>query len=78
MKEKKPNGYKKRWEKQSFKRNILKRLIDYPEFQQEFEHLEKDTIVGVHPKSAIITLKPKGREVLNIEKITTDWLQKIV
>lgn len=50
--------------------------------------MEGDTIVGVHHKSAvitlverlskvIITLKPEGRKALDIEKVTTDWLQKL-
>lgn len=84
----KPNGHKERRGKQAFKRNISERLTDYPEFQQEFGHLEGDTIVGVHHKSAvitlverlskvIITLKPEGRKALDIEKVTTDWLQKL-
>jgi IS30 family transposase len=84
----KPNGHKERRGKQAFKRNISERSTDYPEFQQEFGHLEGDTIVGVHHKSAIITLverlskviitlKPEGRKALDIEKATTDWLQKI-
>ena len=46
----KPNGHKERRGKQAFKRNISERLTDYPEFQQEFGHLEGDTIVGVHHK----------------------------
>lgn len=84
----KPNGHKERRGKQAFKQNISERLTDYPEFQQGFGHLEGDTIVGVHHKSAvitlverlskvIITLKPEGRKALDIEKVTTDWLQKL-
>ncbi|WP_339099578.1 integrase [Enterococcus sp. DIV0840] len=85
----KPNGHKERRGKQAFKRNISERSTDYPDFQQEFGHLEGDTIVGVYHKSAIITLverlskviitlKPNGRKALDIEKATTDWLQKIL
>jgi len=84
----KPNGHMDRRGKQAFKRNISERLTDYPEFQQEFGHLEGDTIVGIQHKSAVITLverlskviialKPEGRKALDIEKTTTNWLQKI-
>lgn len=82
----KPNGHKERRGKQAFKRNISERVCDYPTFQQEFGHLEGDTIVGVHHKSAvitlverlskvIITLKPEGRKAADIEKATTKWLK---
>lgn len=73
----KPNGHKGHRGKQAFKRNISERIDDYPEFQQEFGYLEGDTIVGVHHKSAvitlverlskiIITLKPEGRTAADI------------
>lgn len=84
----KPNGHRERRGKQAFKRNISERVTDYPEFKNEFGHLEGDTIVGIHHKSAvitlverfskvIITLKPDGRKALDIEKVTTAWLQSI-
>ena len=84
----KPNGHKEHRGKQAFRHNISERSTDYPESQLEFGHLEGDTIVGVHHKSAvitlverlskvIITLKPAGRKSQDIEKATTDWLQKI-
>lgn len=82
----KPNGHKERRGTRAFKRNISERINDYPELQQEFGHLEGDTIVGVHHKSAIITLverfskviitlKPEGWKTADIEKTTTEWLQ---
>lgn len=82
----KPNGYKERRGKRAFKRNISERINDYQAFQQEFGHLEGDTIVSAHHKSAvitlverlskvIITLKPEGRKATDIEKMTTEWLQ---
>lgn len=84
----KPNGHKERRGKQAFKRHISERVTDYPKFNHEFGHLEGDTIVGVHHKSAvitlverlskvIITLKPNGRKAADIEKTTTDWLRTI-
>ena len=74
----KPNGHKERRGRQTFKRNISERETDYPAFNEEFGHLEGDTIVGVHHKSAIITLverlskaiitlKPEGRTAKDIE-----------
>ncbi|MFC3635610.1 IS30 family transposase [Enterococcus rivorum] len=84
----KPKGHKERRGKQTFKRTLLERASDYPNFQQEFGHLEGDTIVDVHHKSAIITLverlskviitlKPEGRRATAIEKAMTEWLQKM-
>ncbi|EUJ34532.1 integrase, partial [Brochothrix campestris FSL F6-1037] len=52
----KPNGHNERRGRQAFKRNISERLTDYTQFNEEFGHLEGDTIVGVHHKSAVITL----------------------
>ena len=84
----KPNGHKETRGKQAFKRNISERLKDYPRFENEFGHLEGDTIVGVHHKSAvitlvervskaIITLKPNGRKAQNIEEAVNHWFQSI-
>ena len=74
----KPNGHQEKRGKQAFKRNISEKQKDYPDFKDEFGHLEGDTIVGVHHKSAVITLvecvskaivtlKPKGRKSKDIE-----------
>ncbi|BDP51538.1 hypothetical protein EfmJHP10_29740 (plasmid) [Enterococcus faecium] len=60
----KPNGYKEK------RGNVV--------FEEEFGHLEGDTIVGIHHKSAVITLverlskaiialKPEGRKAVDIE-----------
>lgn len=84
----KPNGYSEKRGKQAFKRHISERNLDYPNFNQEFGHLEGDTIVGIHHKSAIITLverlskviitlKPEGRKASDIEKSLNDWLEAI-
>src|SRR5699024_8678884 len=54
----------------------------------EFGHLEGDTIVGVHHKSAvvtlverlskvIITLKPVGRTAKDIETVINEWFHQI-
>src|SRR5690625_4425417 len=52
----KPNGHQEKRGKQSFKRSIRDRDYDHPNYQKEFGHLEGDTIVGRHHKSAVITL----------------------
>lgn len=74
----KPNGHKEHRGKQSFKRNIVGREKDYPQFKQEFDHIEGGTIVGIHHKSAVtklierlsnafITLKLNGRRAQDVE-----------
>ncbi|ELB72146.1 integrase [Enterococcus faecium EnGen0050] len=84
----KPNGYKEKRGKQAFKRNISERKKDYVVFEEEFEHLEGDTIVGIHHKSAVITLverlskaiialKPEGRKAVDIENSINEWLQSV-
>lgn len=84
----KPNGHQERRGRQAYKRNISERIIDYPTFKEEFGHIEGDTIVGVHHKSAvitlveilskaIITLKPKGRKACDIENAMNQWFQAI-
>lgn len=84
----KPNGHQKRRGKQAFKRNIAERETDYPAFKEEFGHIEGDTIVGVHHKSAvitlverlskvIITLKPDGRKASDIEHTMNKWFEAI-
>ncbi len=84
----KRNGYQERPGRQAFKRNISERLTDYPAFPEEFGHLEGDTIVGIHHKSAvitlveritkvIITLKPAGRKAKDIEATIGHWLDSI-
>ncbi|MBJ0686269.1 IS30 family transposase, partial [Enterococcus faecium] len=84
----KPNGYKEKRGKQAFKRNISERKKDYVVFEEEFGHLEGDTIVGIHHKSAVITLverlskaiialKPEGRKAVDIENSINEWLQSV-
>lgn len=80
----KSNGYKEKWGKQSFRRKLNDRKKEYPDFVNEFGHLEGDTIVGLNHKSAvitlverlskvIITLKPDGRKAKDIEKSLHQW-----
>lgn len=84
----KPNGHQEKRGKQAFKRNISERKDDFPQFEEEFGHLEGDTIVGVHHKSAvitlverlskvIITLKPNGRKAKDIETAMDDWFSSL-
>ena len=84
----KPNGHQERRGKQAFQRNIAERKVDYPTFKEEFGHIEGDTIVGAHHKSAvitlverlskvIITLKPEGRKANDIEKTMNQWFESI-
>lgn len=68
----KPNSHKERRGKQAFKRNIAEREKDYPQFKQEFGHIEGDTIVGVHHKSAIITLvEHLSKDVVQSPRLST-------
>lgn len=84
----KPNGHQERRRKQSFKRNIAESKTDYPTFKDKFGHIEGDTIVGSHHKSAvitlverlskvIITLKPNGRKADDIETAMNQWFSSI-
>ena len=52
----KPNGHQEKRGKQQYQRSIHDRPDNYPDFNSEFGHLEGDTIVGIHHKSAVITL----------------------
>ncbi|KAA9160457.1 IS30 family transposase, partial [Enterococcus faecalis] len=74
----KPNGHQEKRGKHAFRRSIHERSNDYTSFEEEFGHLEGDTIVGKKHKSAvitlverlskvIITLQPEGRRAIDIE-----------
>src|SRR5690625_2994236 len=82
----KPNGHQEKRGKQAFRRTIRERDQEHPNYENEFGHLEGDTIIGNHHKGAVITLverlskciitiKPEGRKAKNIEKSLNDWLQ---
>ncbi len=84
----KPNGHQeKNRGKQQYQRSIHDRPDNYPDFNSEFGHLEGDTIVGIHHKSAVITLverlskviitiKPNGRKALDIETALNQWFSR--
>ncbi len=59
----KPNGYKEKRGKQAFKRKFLSAKKDYVVFEEEFGHLEGDTIVGIHHKSV-----PSSRSLSDFQK----------
>ncbi|MEB5977283.1 IS30 family transposase [Enterococcus faecium] len=84
----KANGHKETRGKQSFRRSLRDRGNDYSKFNQEFGHLEGDTIVGKKHKSAvitlverlskvIITLQPEGRQAIDIEKKLNQWFESV-
>lgn len=84
----KPNGHQERRGRQSFRRSIHDRDKEHPNYQEEFGHLEGDTIIGRHHKSAVITLvervtkciiaiKPAGRRAANIETSLNQWFSQL-
>ena len=60
----KPNGHQEKRGKQQYQRSIHDRPDNYPDFNSEFGHLEGDTIVGIHHKSAVITLVERLSKVI--------------
>lgn len=84
----KPNGHQEKRGKQAFIRSIHERSIEYTSFEDEFGHLEGDTIVGQKHKSAvitlverlskvIITLKTRGRLAADIENRLNTWFESV-
>lgn len=84
----KMNGHREKRGKQAFRRTIHQRNKEHDHFKDEFGHLEGDTIVGKHHKSAIITLverlskviitlKPAGRQAIDIENCLNEWFQEV-
>uniref|UniRef100_UPI00115E4509 IS30 family transposase n=1 Tax=Enterococcus durans TaxID=53345 RepID=UPI00115E4509 len=63
----KPNGHQEKQGKQQYQRSIHDRPDNYPDFNSEFGHLEGDTIVGIHHKSAVITL---------VERLSKVWFSR--
>ena len=81
----KAKGYQEKRGKQSFCRKLKVREACYPNYDEEFGHLEGDTIIGKHHQSAvitvverlskiIITLKPTGWTAQAVEERLNDWL----
>src|SRR5699024_10082685 len=84
----KPNGHQEKRGKQAFRRTINDRNEEHPNYEKEFGHLEGDTIVGKHHKSAVITLverlskciitiKPDGRRASDVESSLNNWLHTL-
>ena len=84
----KPNGHQEKRGKHAFRRSIHERSNDYTSFEEEFGHLEGDTIVGQKHKSAVITLverlskvittlQPEGRRAIDIENRLNQWMQSV-
>lgn len=84
----KPNGHQEKRGKQAFRRSIHERSNDYASFEEEFGHLEGDTIVGQKHKSAVITLverlskvnitlKPCSRLAAGIENRLNTWFESV-
>lgn len=80
----KKNGHQEKRGKIDFKFGLNERKQMYPDYANEFGHLEGDTIVGAHHKSAvitlverlsklIITLKPAGRKAANVSEKLNEW-----
>ena len=79
----KPNGHQEKRENNNISAQSMIDLIIIL-ISSEFGHLEGDTIVGIHHKSAVITLverlskviitiKPNGRKALDIETALNQW-----
>lgn len=60
----KPNGHKETLGKQSNKRTLDDRKKAYPSYQNEFFHLECDTIIGKNHKSAVITFAERVSKLI--------------
>lgn len=85
----KPNYYiEKRGKAGHLGRSLTERKHDYPNYDQEFGHLEGDTVQGKHHKGAVTTLverKTKVAIVLNshnksadsVTQSITNWLKNI-
>ena len=60
----KPDGHKETRGKQADKRSLEDRSKAYPTFENEFGHLEGDTIIGKDHKSAVITLAERVSKLI--------------
>ena len=84
----KPNGHQETRGKQGDKRTLDDREKEYPRYDNEFGHLEGDTIIGKNHKSAVITFAEKvsklvialetpGRKAEDIEKTLNNWFNHL-
>lgn len=82
------NDHQERRGRQTFRRKLSDRQTEYPTFERGFGHLERDTIVGIHHKSAVVTLverlskiiitfKPGGRTASAIETMINECFHQI-
>jgi len=84
----KPNGHQETRGKQTDKRSLEDRQKAYPKYEDEFGHLEGDTIIGKNHKSAVITfaervskliiaLETPGRKAEDIETTLNNWFNRL-
>src|SRR5690625_7799148 len=60
----KPNGHQETRGKQADKRSLEDRQKAYPKYEDEFGHLEGDTIIGKNHKSAVITFAERVSKLI--------------
>ncbi len=83
-----PNGHKETRGRQNFRRTIEDREKENPHYDEEFGHLEGDTIVGKDHKSAVLTLAERiskliipikilSRKACDVRVAMNDWLKAL-
>lgn len=74
------NGHNKCRGKKIFKPNISEKSTDYPQLNQKFGYVERDTIVSANHENTVITLVErlyKGIITLKLEKRKAADIKKI-